>query len=146
MSHQILDFYKCSQFSCFCLAVCMTVWPETSSTLQLFTANSSDNFHKSWSMSLRSINCFQQGNNPCSSSLLLGKFLLCLHLELISLERSWKPSNDQNFTCARCKQSYGQCHCRGAYPFKQLTLRSSNARSVWTVGCYHFQYPQNFCL
>lgn len=91
----------------------MTVWPETSSTPQLFTANSSDDFHKSWSMSLRSINCFQQGNSPCSLSLLLGKFLLCIQVALISLECSCKPSCNQNFTCARCKQSFGQCRCRG---------------------------------
>ena len=66
-------------------------------------------------MSFRSINCFQQGrNSPCSFSLLLGKFLLCIQVALISLECSCKPSCNQNFTCARCKQSFGQCHCRGA--------------------------------
>ena len=94
----------------------MTVWPETSSTPQLFTANSYDVFqqlHKSWSMSLRSINCFQQGNSPCSSSLLLGKFLLCVQVALISLECPRKPSCNQNFTCARCKQSFGQCRLSG---------------------------------
>ena len=58
----------------------MTVWPETSSTPQLFTANSSDDFHRSRSMSLWSINCFQQGNSPSSLSLLLGIFLLCIQV------------------------------------------------------------------
>ena len=91
----------------------MTVWPETSSTPQLFTANSSDDFHKSWSMSFRSINCFHQGNGMCGSSLLLGKFLLCVQVALISLECSCKLSCNQNFTCARCKQSFRQCRLSG---------------------------------
>ena len=105
-------------------------------------------------MSLRSINCFQQGNTPCSSFQLLRKLLLCIQMTLI--ECSCKPSCNQNFTCARCKQSFGQCHCRGtsvetscAVPtldlYEQLNVTTVNTHRISACKqLFHEIRPSNF--